>query len=189
MKITNSLRTAVLATAMVAFTLGSGLAQGVTPQTQCANIATEHAIGVTNNPNTPMGVQQVQTIQTDAMRDRIAASIATATTNIVAGSSIDYAELAEKHVVRFTAAAGGESLPVIEQHLLNVVVKYDARPIGGILTVRVELVPAFGGIGTACRPIVSKQFSRAVDNLDDEAIASTIKELTTSLGQQYASKQ
>ncbi len=76
----------------------------------------------------------------------------------------------------------------MEQQSVNVHVTYDARPVGGILNIRVELVPVFGGIGAAVRPTISREFAQAVDDFDDDFISSTITKLTDELATQLAVK-
>ncbi len=80
----------------------------------------------------------------------------------------------------------GNLRSAFDQHTITVRVSYDARPLGGILNIRVQLVPVFDGIGSALRPTISREFAEAVDYFDDDLIAQTIeklsKEMATELG-------
>jgi hypothetical protein len=189
MKISKNIRTAALAIMTIVMTAAIADAQRVNipTQTQSTPVQTAQTFSANARPGAELGVQQVQTIELAAMKDRVIANIATATASINSASTLSVEDLVQKGTLRVTADAGSTG-PVTEQHLLNVTVHYDARPVGGILTIRADLVPAFSGIGCACRPTVSKVFSQAVDNLDDETIAATIKLLTAQVGQQYAAR-
>src|ERR1041385_7591999 len=52
-----------------------------------------------------------------------------------------------------TAVSSLASHTITEQHIMQVKVGYEPRPIGGILTVRVELVPVFAGIRSEDRRV------------------------------------
>lgn len=158
-----------------------------TVQTQSFPVASGSVAANTVKPNADMGIQQVQSLELSALRDRVTAGLTQATATLETSKLVDIYELAHNGTVHFITSANTTG-PVTEQHLLNVVVRYDARPVGGILTVRSDLVPLFSGIGTSCRPTVSNQFSEAVDNLDDAVIADAIRHLTDQVQKQYASK-
>ncbi len=81
-----------------------------------------------------------------------------------------------------------DNLGATERHSVNVQISYDARPVGGILNIRVELVPDFGGIGSAVRPAASREFAQAVDSFDDDFIGQTITNLTNELAAEFAAK-
>lgn len=188
MKITTNLLT--IAAAMLVsllFVAEAGAQTNVPVQTQSAPVQTTAAIANNERPTAQMGIQQVQSLELSALRDRVTASLAAVTANIETTTLVDIEELVRKGTVHFTTPANAAG-PVTEQHLLNVTVRYDARPIGGILTVKSDLVPVFSGIGTACRPTVSNQFSEAVDNLDDDTIADAIRHLTAQVQKQYAAR-
>jgi hypothetical protein len=76
----------------------------------------------------------------------------------------------------------------MDQQSVNVHVTYDARPVCGIMNIRVELVPVFGGIGSAVRPTISREFAQAIDNFDDDFIGQTITKLTSELAADMVSK-
>jgi hypothetical protein len=71
-------------------------------------------------------------------------------------------------------------------HSVNVKASYDARPIGGILNIRVGLAPVFGGVGSAVRTVNYREFAEAIDTFDDDFVAQTISRLTKELGAEYA---
>jgi hypothetical protein len=91
------------------------------------------------------------------------------------------------HSLDLIATLGIENNPM-EQQSVDVHVTYDARPVGGILNIRVELVPVFGGIGAAVRPTISQEFAQAVDDFDDDFIGDTITKLTDELATQIAAR-
>jgi len=71
---------------------------------------------------------------------------------------------------------------------MNVRVNYEKRPVGGILTVRVELVPNFCGIGSASRPIAYREHAQALDNLQEDMIGAIVSDLSHQLGDRYAAQ-
>jgi hypothetical protein len=71
---------------------------------------------------------------------------------------------------------------VLKEQKLNVVLNYDGQPVGGILSVRVDLVPVFSGIGVSNRPLASKTYVAAVDQLEN----TNINEIVTELAKQIA---
>jgi len=75
---------------------------------------------------------------------------------------------------------------VAEGHAVKVEVSYDQRPIGGILNVKVELMPKFVGVGVAPRAIAKKTMATAVDNLNDSEVSQIITTLTQELAQEIA---
>jgi len=77
---------------------------------------------------------------------------------------------------------------IVEHHTMNVKVGYEPRPIGGILSVRVELVPVFCGIGTASRSIAIRDIAQAVDDFDQDVVNNTIEKLTKDLSAEYSVK-
>lgn len=77
---------------------------------------------------------------------------------------------------------------VASWHSVNVKASYDARPIGGILNIRVGLAPVFGGIGSAIRSVNFREFAEAINEFDDNFIVQTISRLTKELGEEYASR-
>ena len=50
-------------------------------------------------------------------------------------------------------------------------------------------MPVFGGIGSAVRPTVSREFAQAVENFDDDFISDTILKLTNDLAAELATNQ
>jgi hypothetical protein len=119
----------------------------------------------------------------------MADSLLQSTTRLVANRSNGSTELLKTgNVLELTTTMGGVH-SALEQHSVNVHVTYDARPVGGILNIRVELVPVFGGIGSAVRPTISRQFAEAVEYFDDDFIAQTILKLTNDLASELASNE
>lgn len=86
--------------------------------------------------------------------------------------------------VNMTSAQHTSSL---EGHAVKVNVSYDQRPIGGILNVKVEVLPKFVGIGVVPRAIAKKVLATAVDNLDDAQVAEIIAQMTKEIAQEMAS--
>jgi hypothetical protein len=63
----------------------------------------------------------------------------------------------------------------------NVRVSYEARPVGGILQVNVELVKGFSGIGMSVRPIARESFTQAIDEFSQELTDKVVGDLKASL--------
>ncbi len=64
---------------------------------------------------------------------------------------------------------------------VKVSVNYEARPIGGILSVTVDLVPLFSGVGVANRPLASKSITQAVDEVTPKSITLIVAALSADL--------
>lgn len=75
---------------------------------------------------------------------------------------------------------------IVEDHSIRITVRYEPRPIGGIVTVTADLIPAFSGIGVQSRPIDSKSTAAAVDALNPDEIDAISKELVADLSRGYA---
>ncbi|GEM_PF-6155417 len=75
---------------------------------------------------------------------------------------------------------------ILEEHAIHVFVKYEPQPIGGILTVRADLIPAYQGIGSSTRALASKEITQAVEDLTSEQIEEISKMLVTQLGEDYS---
>ena len=137
-----------------------------------------------------MSFEEVKSITKSSIREAIGAELEGLTTNEVnkkLGESIE--KLANGIMIGFStpvSVLGARS--ITEQHTINVKATYEKRPIGGILTIKVEVVPVFSGIGSASRPIAIKELSQAVDNLDEDSLGSIISELSHKLGEEYAAK-
>jgi hypothetical protein len=153
-------------------------------QAQTANTAIskhEHTI--------PMSSEEVQNISQSSTRVEISAAlqhldlsayadtVANVVANVMHGGTQNFCT---------TIATGSKSLT--DQNTLNVSVKYDPRPVGGILSIRVEVVPLFAGIGTPMRAIASRELAQAVDQFDEEMVTKTVQQLTNELSAQIAMK-
>ena len=88
---------------------------------------------------------------------------------------------------RFCAAStlAGLSQHLLEEHAVRIYMQYDPRPIGGILTVRADLVPAFAGIGESARPIKTETVTQAVENMTEEQVEGIAQSLIGMLGEEY----
>ncbi|MFI5201548.1 MAG: hypothetical protein ACHQNE_04120 [Candidatus Kapaibacterium sp.] len=139
------------------------------------------------NANT-MSFKEVATLARAAERTSIAQSIPTVVKKMVDEQGAGATELLRSGRELDMAVSAGTDLNPLQQRSVNVSVTYDARPVGGILNIRVELVPVFGGIGSAVRPVVSREFAQAVNDFDDDLIGQTIIQLTDELASEYASK-
>ncbi len=116
-----------------------------------------------------------------AERESIANSLKQVVLKLVADHATGSTELLRTGQALDLMATVGTEHSAMEQQSVNIRVTYDARPVGGILNIRVELVPVFGGIGSAVRPSIIRQFAQAVDNFDDDFIGQTITTLTGEL--------
>ncbi len=116
-------------------------------------------------------------------------SLVQATERLVSNQSNGSTELLRSGKVLdlSTTMSGGSGL--FDRESINVHVAYNARPVGGILNIRVELVPVFGGIGSAVRPTISRDFAQAVDDFDDDFITQTILKLTVDLASELGTNQ
>ncbi len=124
-----------------------------------------------------------------AERSLMADSMQAATAKLVADHAAGSTELLRSGSDLELSTTMGSVHNALEQHSVTVHVTYDARPVGGILNIRVELVPVFGGIGSAVRPTISREFAQAVENFDDDFISDTIMKLTNDLAAELAANQ
>jgi hypothetical protein len=60
---------------------------------------------------------------------------------------------------------------------------FDPQPIGGILSIRADLIPLYSGIGIGNRPIATESFASAVETLDSVYTQSQIVFLVRRLDQ------
>jgi hypothetical protein len=164
----------------------SAIASNILPSTNFA----------ANNIGTPgyatpeeISAQKVQMDVKPSKRSLMADSMQAATEKLVSDHAVGSTELLRSGSVLELSTMMGGIHSALEQHSINVHVTYDARPVGGILNIRVELVPIFGGIGSAVRPTISREFAQAVDNFDDDFISETIMKLTNDLATELASNQ
>ncbi|SRR5581483_2667067 len=137
-----------------------------------------------------MSFAEVKSITETSLRTAISEQLEGITSDEVIehlSSSFDALERGQE--VNFTTPVSGLSgHSITEQYSMNVMVHYEPRPIGGILSVKVELVPLFCGIGSASRPAAYRELSQAIDNLDDDALGQTVSSLTHDLGEEYATR-
>lgn len=75
---------------------------------------------------------------------------------------------------------------IIEDHSIRISVKFEPRPIGGILSVTADLIPAFTGVGVPARPLDSRTVTAAVDALIPDEVDVISRELVTDLSKSYA---
>jgi hypothetical protein len=110
------------------------------------------------------------------------ASIATAALSSNKGMSLR--DLENGGVRNFSAPLGSLNGELTNQHAVRVHVNFEVRPIGGVLTVRVDLVPQFSGVGVSNRPLASKTMMTAVDNLDASTVNALVASLSSELNDQ-----
>jgi hypothetical protein len=165
-------------------------------QKNIASVSITHEFASRVMDATPgaIAVQKVEAEKTVAIakasqRSLMADSMQVATEKLVSDHAAGSTELLRSGSVLELATTMGGIHSAMEQHSINVHVTYDARPVGGILNIRVELVPVFGGIGSAVRPTISREFAQAVENFDDDFISETIMKLTNDLATELASNQ
>jgi cytochrome bd-type quinol oxidase subunit 1 len=163
-------------------------ATDVHPMNLAALVGTpENAADLTD----PASVVSVQKIQSAKMVQNalIADSMQVAAQKLVTDHADGSTELLRSGSVLELSTTMGGVHSALEQHSITVHVTYDARPVGGILNIRVDLVPVFGGIGSAVRPTISKEFAEAVENFDDDFISQTIMKLTNDLATELAAAE
>ncbi len=120
------------------------------------------------------------TFEGATVESRNAFSVPLANVKPTTGTAI---EVASPEVKATSSAANSVSL--LEEHKLNVKVQYDARPVGGILTVRVSITPTFRGIGVSTRPAASRSLALAVDEFTQEAVNKLVEELTEEISAEF----
>ncbi len=159
-------------------------------QSQQANVPTAYNIRASNEKSPVMSFDEVRSITQGSVREIVGQQL----------GSVTAAQIASQLEGKFDLLTSGQSVSfsqsvssaaahsVTEQHTVQVIVKYESRPIGGILTVKVQLVPLFNGIGAASRPIALKTVSTSVENLEEDALGGIISDLTHQLGAEYAAK-
>ena len=141
-----------------------------------------------NTANSSLTTQQVAAMERTAERESLAETISSVTSKMLAEHISGATEtLRDGQPLDMSAVTRVEG-SIVDQRSINVHVTYDARPVGGILNIRVELVPLFAGIGSAVRPTISREFAQAVDDFDDDLISQTITQLSAELAKQYAEK-
>ena len=77
----------------------------------------------------------------------------------------------------FTGTGSDEKLHAAQAVVVSL--NYEARPSGGILQARVELRPAFSGVGVSNRPYVSEGVSQVIEEVNPAAIRSIVASLTS----------
>jgi hypothetical protein len=161
-----------------------------TPQSQQVAIYTSYSLGASNVKSPVMSFDEVKAITQGSVRDIVGQQLGSVTAEAInAKLAGKFQTIASGHEVSFTQlASSGAAHSITEQHTVQVNVKYEARPIGGILTVKVELVPLFNGIGSASRPVALKTISTSVDNLEEDALGMIVSDLMHQLGSEYAAK-
>ena len=163
-------------------------ATDVHPMSFAALVGTPENAAHLTDPASTVSVQKVQSAKM-AQNAMIADSMTVAAQKLVTDHSEGSTELLRSGSVLELSTTMGGVHSALEQHSITVHVTYDARPVGGILNIRVDLVPVFGGIGSAVRPTISKQFAEAVENFDDDFISQTIMQLTNALATELASNE
>jgi hypothetical protein len=93
--------------------------------------------------------------------------------------------IANGEVVSFCLNLNVADRSVIKEQKLNVVINYDGQAIGGILTVKVDLVPVFSGVGVSNRPLASKTFVAAVDQLENTSINDIVTDLSKQIANDF----
>ncbi|MDP4198737.1 MAG: hypothetical protein Q8922_02075 [Bacteroidota bacterium] len=144
-----------------------------------------------SNSNTDViSFEKVRSITESSLREAIGSQLNSVTPEEIGKKlSGGYEALKQGQTISFNApVAALAARTITEQHIMQVRVAYEPRPIGGILTIKVELVPLFSGIGSASRPIAYREISEAVDNLDEDGLGDLVAGLTHQLGAEYAVK-
>jgi hypothetical protein len=170
--------------------LASAQSASIAPSMSFAYAGTpENATPVVDATPMAINAQKAQADVRASQRSRMADSMTATTLKLVSDHANGSTELLRAGSVLELSTTMGGIHSALEQHSINVHVTYDARPVGGILNIRVELVPVFGGIGSAVRPTISREFAEAVENFDDDFISETIMKLTNDLAVELASNE
>jgi hypothetical protein len=180
----------VLITALVMAVLTPITTNAQDVKAQEGTLPTTLTSRVSNEKSQVMSFDEVKAITESSIRAAVGTQLAGVTADEVnkkLGPTLEKFEKGE--AIGFSMSVSGYAAhSITEQHMMNVKVSYEARPIGGILTVRVELVPVFSGIGSASRPIAVRELSQAVDYLDEDMLGPIVSELSHELGSEYAGK-
>ena len=160
------------------------------PQSQRSAVLTQYPSQASNARSMVMSFDEVKAITESSIREAVSRQLKTVdadeVNNRLAGT---FEALVNGKIVSFAAPMSGtEAHTVTEQRTMNVRVVYEQRPVGGILTVRVELVPNFCGIGAASRCVAYREHSEALDNLEPEEIGRVVADLCRQLGEDYAAR-
>jgi hypothetical protein len=106
--------------------------------------------------------------------------------NIIPAETAKAVQEASKKALQ-NFAATPKAVSLLDEHKLNVKVGYDARPVGGILTVRVSISPTFSGIGVSTRPATSRSVSLAVDEFSQDLVDKMVNDLTDEIQAEFKS--
>ena len=151
-------------------------------QTQSADVTTELTFRA-SNANSAMSMTHVNAIGQSAKStdmSELADLIPAAAHQLTAEIGTEMAGLAAGSTKSFHTGVLKCS-NVLNRRSITIKVSYNPRPIGGILNVRVDLVPVFNGIGGASRPVASRSFSQSVDNLDQSVVDAIVNRLSEEL--------
>lgn len=165
-------------------------AQEIDPGSPTLTESTSLTFHASNSKSTLMSFEKVRSITQSSLREAISLQLRSITASAI-GENLrgGYEALKQGQSINFDApVAALASHSITEQHIMQVTVAYQPRPIGGILSIKVELVPLFCGIGSACRPIALREVSEAVDNLDEDGLGEIVAGLTHQLGAEYAAR-
>lgn len=159
-------------------------------QRQSSAIKTSRVFNASDSDAPALSLADVEKMTERSFRQTISNDLKRVTADEVDSEIIDrFDDLAAGITVSFAshlAASPGNSST--EQYSMNVVLQYHRRPIGGILTVKVELVPSFCGLGSAIRPIAVRETAEALDNLEPDGLGEIVSRLSHQLGIDYATK-
>lgn len=86
-------------------------------------------------------------------------------------------------IERSIKPANGSNL--LDEHNVSVKVVFDARPVGGVLTVRVAMSPSFRGVGVSTRATISRSTAMAVDEFNESLVQDIVTELSQEIQEEY----
>ncbi|MFI5201182.1 MAG: hypothetical protein ACHQNE_02195 [Candidatus Kapaibacterium sp.] len=178
---------AALSVALATLAAGPRLAA---PQGVQTPIQTSLVFHASNSIAPLLSFEEVQAITESSIRDAIADGLECITREEVNNKLTgQFEDLAEGRPIKFASRLSNRSAhSITELYAVNAVLQYERRPLGGILTVKVELVPAFCGLGSAIRPIATRETAEAFENLEPDDLGKIVSELSHQLGIDYAAK-
>ena len=106
----------------------------------------------------------------------VSSSVVTSMSDIIKGNS-----------KQFVTDLSSNNNSIGQSTAVKVRVNFEPRPIGGILSVTVDLVPLFSGVGVANRPLASKSIVQAVDEVTPTSITLIVAGLSVDLQKEIAS--
>ncbi len=159
-------------------------------QSQSADVTTALTFRSSNSSNS-LSAKSVEEIANRAQSHEVscmASMIPQAASVLTSEVSTQLSEISNGVAKSFSTSLL-KGADVMDQRSITLKVTYEPRPIGGILNIRVDLVPVFAGIGGASRPAATRSTAMAVETVTQDAIQEIVNRLSAEIaGEFQASK-